>query len=104
PVWAPPTTEELQRGRTAVENAKSIGGKTLREKDYIVAIEAFYKDSDKLPHRDRALAYEKAMEHVYLTYPKDHEAAIFYALSLLGTTVESDKTYEKQKRAAAILN
>ena len=104
PVWAPATTEELQKGRVAVEKAASIGGKTQREKDYLSAIEAFYKDSDKLPHRERALAYEKAMEHVYLSYPKDHEAAIFYALSLLGTTVESDKTYEKQKKAAAILN
>ena len=104
PVWAPSTTEELQRGRVAVEKAKSIGGKTQREKDYLSAIEAFYKDSDKLPHSNRALAYEKAMEHVYLSYPRDHEAAIFYALSLLGTTVESDKTYEKQKKAAAILN
>jgi len=104
PVWAPATAAELQRGRTAAEKASSIGGKTQREKDYIAAIAAFYKDSDKLPHPARALAYEQAMEHVYLSYPKDHEAAIFYALSLLGTASASDKTYEKQKQAAAILN
>lgn len=104
PVWAPATAEELQRGWVAVEKGKSIGGKTQRETDYLAAIEAFYKDSDKLPHRTRALAYEKAMEHVYLSYPKDHEAAIFYALSLLGTSTESDKTYAPQKKAAAILN
>ena len=105
PVWAPATNEELQKGRAAVEKAKSIGAKTQREKDYIAAIEAFYKDSDKLPHPARALAYEQAMEHVYLNYPKDHEAAIFYALSLLGTAATTiDKTYEKQKKAAQILN
>ena len=104
PVWAPAIAEELQKGRVALEKAKSIGGKTQREKDYIGAIEAFYKDSDKLPHRARALAYEQAMEQVYLSYPKDHEAAIFYALSLLGTATASDKTYEKQKKAAEILN
>jgi len=104
PVWAPGSAEELQRGREAVAKAKSIGGKTQREKDFIAAIEAFYKDSDKLPHRARALAYEQAMERVYLGYPKDHEAAIFYALSLLGIANESDKTYENQKKAAAILN
>src|SRR6185295_12413611 len=95
PVWAPATAEELQKGRAAVAKAKSIGGKTQREKDYIAAIEAFYKDSENLPHRTRALAYETAMEHVYQTYPRDHEAAIFYALALLGTTVDTDKTYEK---------
>lgn len=104
PVWAPATTAELQKGRFAVEKAKSIGGKTQREKDYLAAIETFYKDSERLPHRARALAYEKAMEHVYLSYPKDHEAAIFYALSLLGTATTSDKTYQKQKEAAQILN
>jgi hypothetical protein len=104
PVWAPPSAEELQRGRAAVEKAKSLGRKTQRETDYLAAIEAFYKDSDKLAHPTRALAYEKAMEHMYLSYPKDHEAAIFYALSLLGVAVESDKTYENQKKAAAILN
>ena len=104
PVWAPGTEAELQRGRVAVEKAKAIGGRTQREKDYIAAIAAFYKDSDKLPHPARALAYEQAMEHVYLSYAKDHEAAIFYSLSLLGTASASDKTYEKQKQAAAILN
>src|SRR6185437_13201314 len=99
PVWAPATAAELQRGRAAAEKATSIGGKTPREKDYIAAIATFYKDSDKLPHPARALAYEKAMEQVYLSYPKDHEAAIFYSLSLLGTASASDKTYEKQKQA-----
>jgi len=44
------------------------------------------------------------MEQVYLRYPKDHEAAIFYALALLGTAVPTDKTYANQKKAAGILN
>ncbi len=104
PVWAPSTTAELQKGWAAVEEAKSIGAKTDRERDYIAAIEAFYKDSDKLNHRTRALAYEKAMERVYLTYPKDREAAIFYALALLGTGSIIDKTFANQKKAAVILN
>lgn len=53
--------------------------------DYIAAIEAFYKDSDKIDHGTRAGAYEKAMEHLQLRYPDDHEAAIFHALALLAT-------------------
>ncbi|MGH9972229.1 MAG: hypothetical protein ACREBG_31165 [Pyrinomonadaceae bacterium] len=104
PVWAPSTTAELQKGWAAVENAKSIGAKTDRERDYIAAIEAFYKDSARLDHGTRALAYEKAMERVSFTYPKDHEASIFYALALLGTGPITDKTFAKQKKAAAILN
>jgi len=87
-----------------IEKAKAVGAKTERERDYIAAIEAFYKDFDKLDHRTRAVAYEKAMEKVYLTYSKDREAAIFYALALLGTALPTDKTYANQKRAADILN
>ncbi|HVS82835.1 MAG TPA: hypothetical protein VHE60_13985 [Pyrinomonadaceae bacterium] len=104
PVWAPPTSAELQKGLAAVEKAKAVGARTQREKDYIAAIETFYRDADKLDHRTRALAYEKAMEQLYVRYPQDHEAAIFYALALLGTAQPTDKTYAKQKKAGEILN
>jgi len=104
PVWQPPTPTELRKGLAAVERAKSIGAKTERERDYIAAIEAFYKDSDKLDHRTRSLAFEKGMEQVYRRYPEDREAAIFYALSLLGTAPPTDKSYTNQKKAAEILN
>jgi hypothetical protein len=104
PVWAPPTPAELQNGLAAVEKAKAVGARTQREKDYIAAIETFFKDADKLDHRTRALAYEKAMEQLYVRYPQDHEAAIFYALALLGTAQPTDKTYARQKKAGEILN
>lgn len=104
PVWAPANKGELQKGWAAVESAKSIGAKTERERAYIAAIEAFYKDHDKLDHRTRALAYEKAMEQLHMRYPKDREGAIFYALALLGTGPVTDKTFANQKKAAAILN
>ncbi|HKY29877.1 MAG TPA: hypothetical protein VJM12_18190, partial [Pyrinomonadaceae bacterium] len=104
PVWAPANKGELQKGFAAVESAKSSGAKTERERAYIAAIEAFYKDHDKLDHRTRALAYEKAMEQLHMRYPKDREGAIFYALALLGTGPVTDKTFANQKKAAAILN
>ncbi len=105
PVWAPPGAAELEKGWAAVEKAKTVGVRTNREKEYVAAIETFYKGSGKIDHPTRALAYERAMEQVYLHYPKDHEAAIFYALALLRPpTANSDKTYAKEKRAAEILN
>ncbi len=104
PVWAPATTTELQKGWAAVEKAKSLPAKTDRERDYIAAIETFFSDSGKLDHRTRTLAYDKAMERVYVSYPKDQEGAIFYALALLGTALNTDKTYANQKKAANILN
>jgi hypothetical protein len=104
PVWAPPVTADLQNGMAAISRANAVGAGTQRERDYIKAIETFYQDADKSDHRTRALAYEKTMEQLYLRYPKDHEAAVFYALALLGTAQPTDKTYANQKKAAEILN
>lgn len=106
PLWAPPTPAELKKGLAAVEKARSLTIKTDRERDYIAAIEAFYKDNDKVDHPTRTMAYEKAMEQVFARYPDDREAVIFYALSLLGTASSRpvDKTFAKQKRAVEILN
>jgi hypothetical protein len=104
PVWFPPTPTDLRKGIAAIEKANSIGAKTQRERDYIAAIEEFYKDSDKVPHRQRALAWRHAMQRLSARYPEDHEAVIFYALALIATAPPADKTYTNQKQAAAILN
>src|SRR5215469_11005220 len=104
PLWFPPDATALKAGWKAVEKAIAAPPKTDRERDYIAAISAFYRDSDKLEHRTRAVAYEKAMEQVYLRYPEDREAAVFYALALNATALPTDKTYANQRKAAQILN
>ena len=93
----------LQNGLAASERALKVGAKTERERDYIAAVNLLYKDHDKLDHRTRTLAYEKAMEGIYKKYPKDLEAAAFYALSVDQTALPTDKTYANQLKAAAIL-
>ena len=103
PLWVPPSQSTLQKGMNALEKARTIGAKTDREGAYIGAIEVFYKDSNKLDHRTRTVAYEKAMERLYLQYPKDREAGIFYALALNATAPPTDKTYAKQRKAGEIL-
>src|SRR5215469_16330820 len=102
-IWSPPGPAELKAGVSALEKAKAAGAKTQRERDYISAIGTFYKDSDKLDHRTRALAYEQAMDELQARYPDDHEAAIFHALALIATAPPTDKTYVNQKKAGAIL-
>jgi tetratricopeptide (TPR) repeat protein len=104
PVWAPPAAAELRNGMAAVQKANVVGARTQRERDYIAAIKTFYEHAETVDHQTRALAYEKAAEQLYLRYRKDHEAAIFYALALLGTAQPTDKTYANQKKAAEILN
>ena len=103
PLWWPPTPAALAAGAAAVAKAEAVGAKTERERGYIAAIAVFYRDSGRLDHRARALAYQQAMARLHQRYPDDREAAIFYALALDATALPTDKTFAKQKQAAAIL-
>ncbi len=103
-LWAPPAPDELKKGMTAIEIARSIKDKTKRESDYIEAIGQFYTQADQLDHRTRVMKFEKAMEVVYKTYPDDSEAAVFYALALNAAADPADKTYANQRKAFALLN
>ncbi|MGB8473821.1 MAG: tetratricopeptide repeat protein [Candidatus Acidiferrum sp.] len=102
-IWDPPSPADLQAGWSAVVRANAAGAKTQRERDYIAAMEIFYKDSDERTHAARSLDYEKTMRQIYERYPQDIEAAIFYALAVRANAPSSDKSYANQKKASAIL-
>jgi hypothetical protein len=105
PLWAPPSAAELEKGRAAIANARQAGARSERERAYIAAIETFYRDSDRLDHKTRVLAYSAAMEQLHKRYPQDREAAVFYALSLIAAgTMDKDPGFEREKTAGAILN
>ncbi len=103
-LWNQPDAGVIQHGLDQVQEAKNTDGPvTPRERDYIAAIGAFYSNSKKLDHDARARAYSDAMKKVYEKYPDDHEAAAFYALSLLASEPHDDTTFANRKQAAAIL-
>jgi tetratricopeptide (TPR) repeat protein len=105
PLWAPPLEAELQKGSSAIEKAKAAGARTQRERDYIAAIEVFYKNAGTIDHRTRSFAYSDAMKQLYKTHPSDREAGVFYALTLIATGMMSNgKTYAREKEGAQILN
>ena len=105
PLWDGPTPVELEKGLKAIGKAQSADAKSQREKDYISALETFYRNSDRLDLKTRALAYSEAMERLHDRYPQDDEAAVFYALSLIAAgTMDGDPAFPKQKRAGSILN
>lgn len=99
----PPPAKNLAEGAAALGNAKAVGAKTQRERDYIDALSAMYADYDKVDHRTRMLAYTKAMEQLAARYPDDDEAQIYYALALNTSASPADKTYANQLKGAAIL-
>jgi len=103
PFGWPPAPKALGDGAAAIARAKTVGARTQRERDYIAALETFYRDADKVEHRTRALAYRQGMEQLAARYPNDREASIFYALALNATSSPMDKTYADQLKAAAIL-
>lgn len=82
PLVGPFDAAILKRGLEAVEKGQTIGAKTERERDWLAAIEQFYKDYDKVDQDTRAKNYENAMAALAKKYPDDIEAKIFYALAL----------------------
>lgn len=102
PIWEPPDAGRLKRGRDAVASAKALGP-SGREADYVAAIETYYRDYETIDHRTRALAYEKKMEELSRRHSDDREAALFYAIHLVGTALPTDKSYANQRKAGAIL-
>ncbi len=93
----------LEPGRAAATKAQGTGSPSLREKAYINAVAELYRDFQKVPQRERTLAYEKAMEKLSADFPADTEARIFYALAVTQNALPTDKTYANQLKATAIL-
>ena len=104
PIWYPPTPADLAKGREALAKARAIGGGSEREKAYLSALEVFYADSERVDHRTRATAYERAMEQVAERYPEDREASVFYALALLWTLAVSPADEANPRKAATVLD
>jgi len=105
-VWGPPTPDEFAAGRAASRRADSLAAHAdARDRDWIAATHAYYAGDDA-PHATRVEAFESAMAGVAQRYPDDHEAQVFHALALLAVAYNSppDKSYARQKQAAAILN
>jgi tetratricopeptide (TPR) repeat protein len=98
-----PVSLKLQEGAEAIQQAKDIGAATPRERDYIAALTALYTDHATVPHRQRALAYEQAMEKLATTYPDDVEAKILYALTVSANHDLNDKTFARPLKAAGLL-
>ncbi|MGH7835382.1 MAG: hypothetical protein ACREQK_17200, partial [Candidatus Binatia bacterium] len=99
----PPPSKSAQAAWEALEKARAIGAKTQRERDWIEALSAYYRDHDKVPLEARLAAYTGAMEQLTRRHPDDSEAWVFYALTLQASAPKDDKTYANQLKSAAIL-
>jgi len=98
----PPPAKDAQKAWEVLDKARG-DAKTQRERDWIEALSAYYRDHDKVLVDDRLLAYTKAMEQMTQRYPDDFEVWTYYALTLQASAPKTDKTYANQLEAAGIL-
>lgn len=107
PLWAPPSDEEFQKGREALQNAQALQEAgpdvlTEREREYISAITAYF-GTETASHRERLAAWEQALRRLHETDPGDTDASALYALAHLATAPPTDKDFAHQRRAGALL-
>jgi hypothetical protein len=102
PAYSQPSEQDLKRGWELVLKARAVGAMTAREREYIDALAGFYAGK-KVDYEKRAAAWCAGMEKVYTENPKDQEAAVFYALSLLVSEPQDDKTLANSRKAIEIL-
>lgn len=114
PLWQPTTDEGLERGKSAVEEAKAIGAPTQREQRYIDAVDAFFTDPDPpaagrpADHEARLDAWREAQREVHEAYPEDPDAAAFYALAEISHATmqfspDEEQDYSRQREVGALL-
>jgi tetratricopeptide (TPR) repeat protein len=98
-----PTQPEAQAAWEALEKARAVGPKTQRERDWIEALSAYFRDYGKTPVDARLAAYNAAMERMAQSYPDDYEVQVYYALTLQASAPKGDLSYANQLKSAALL-
>jgi tetratricopeptide (TPR) repeat protein len=97
------TAKGAEQAQAAIDEGRRIGAKTQRERDYIEAVAAYYKDFATRPERERQVVRAQAFEALAQRYPADDEAQIFSALYTAGTQTQADQTHAAYLKAAGIL-
>jgi hypothetical protein len=99
-----PSGAPLAAGAAATTRATALGGRTPRERGFIAAVGALYRDHATTTNAVRLQAYADTMARLHRDFPDDLEVSIYYALSLVATAPRTDTTFARQKQAAAVLN
>lgn len=99
----PPSPQAARTAWEALEQARAVPARTDRERDWLDAVRAYFRDFEKRPVDERLRAYANAMAQVARKYPDDFEAQVYHALMLQSAAPKSDLTYASQSASAAIL-
>jgi tetratricopeptide (TPR) repeat protein len=100
---AAPSRQAAAEAWALLEQARALPVKTDREREWLDAIRAYFRDHDRVAVDVRLLAYSKAMRTLAERYPDDFEAQVFYALSLQAAAPKTDLSYSNQLKSAEML-
>ena len=104
PLWSTrPGPAELNRGWEEAQKALALEPATKRERLFVDAVEAFFREPSSPDYWTRIRRWEKAMEKVHTAFPQDPEAATFYALAHLATAPADKISRTHADRAAELL-
>ncbi|MFQ5562234.1 MAG: hypothetical protein ACE5FO_01570 [Parvularculaceae bacterium] len=103
PMWPDtPTSEQFAAGAALVADGLTQARMTPRERAYLNAVGAYYRDAALRSEDDRLSSFAQAWRSVYEIFPDDPEAAAFYALAYLAAADPTDKSRRVALEAGAI--
>jgi tetratricopeptide (TPR) repeat protein len=98
PFWDAPSRDDEAAAWAYVQRGLKARSQSDRERMYLLAVAALFKDAGAGTKSSRDEAYRDQMAAAYAKYPDD-ETTLFYGLSILGTIREGAKGFEMQGRA-----
>jgi tetratricopeptide (TPR) repeat protein len=100
---SPPPAAASRQAWELLERARKVPVKTERERMWLDAIRAYFRDHEKVPVEKRLDAYNAAMQRLSERFPEDFEAQVYYALTLQASAPKADMTYANQLKSANML-
>ena len=101
PLWDEPSREDEAAAWAYAQKGLAARSQNGRERLYLLAAAALYRDAGAGTKQSRDEGYREAMAAAHAAYPDD-ETSLFYGLSILGTIREGTKGFETQGRAVAL--
>src|SRR5262245_49746394 len=101
PFWDPPSQADETAAWALVQKGLAAREASTRERLYLAAAAALYRDAGAGAKSERDGHYRDAMAALYAAYPDD-ETKLFYGLSILGAIPEGSKGFEQQGQAAKL--
>ena len=101
PFWDAPSSADETAAWGLVQKGLAAKKMSPREKLYLNAVAALFKDAGAGPKAARDEGYRDAMAAAYASFPDD-ETKLFYGLAILGTIKEGTKGFERQTQGAKL--